>query len=299
MSIAATQFTPLLANDVLARAERMRLNPLRRQTNRMRGEHLSGKGGTSIEFRDYREYVAGDDIRYVDWNIFARLNEPYLKLYAHEEEMQVVILLDASSSMDFEGKFELARQVAACLGVMGLMSVEKVSVYSCGAKQRGPIKLAPSTGRASLKKFFRFLEGLEPGGEFPIELAIESVLQHHRGRGIAIVLSDFLTLGTVSRSFNLLHGAGLEIYAMQILGPTEIDPDMTGDLRFVDAENNLTLDVSSVGELLGIYHEHRLGLENHLGLEARRRNGRFLAFSSGMSVKEVVFDTLLRRGWIR
>lgn len=86
---------------------------------------------------------------------------------------------------------------------------------------------------------------------------------------------------------------------MQILGPTEIDPDMTGDLRFVDAENNLTLDVSSVGELLGIYHEHRLGLENHLALEARRRNGRFLACSSGMSVKEVVFDSLLRRGWIR
>ncbi|MCA9044091.1 MAG: DUF58 domain-containing protein, partial [Planctomycetaceae bacterium] len=88
MSIAATQFTPLLGNDVLARVERMRLNPLNRQTNRMRGEHLSGKGGTSIEFRDYRDYVAGDDIRYVDWNIFARLNEPYLKLYAHEEEMQ-------------------------------------------------------------------------------------------------------------------------------------------------------------------------------------------------------------------
>ncbi|MCA9029192.1 MAG: DUF58 domain-containing protein [Planctomycetaceae bacterium] len=299
MSIAATQFTPLLGNDVLARVERMRLNPLNRQTNRMRGEHLSGKGGTSIEFRDYRDYVAGDDIRYVDWNIFARLNEPYLKLYAHEEEMQVVILLDASSSMEFEDKFTLARQIGACLGVMGLMSVEKVSVYSCGARQRGPIKLSPCSGRASLKKFFRYLEELEPGGEFPIEQAIESVLQHHRGRGIAVVLSDFLTLGGIPRAFNLLHGAGLELYAIQVLGPSEIDPDMTGDLRFVDCENNMTLDVSSVGELLGIYHEHRLGLENHLAIEARKRNGRFVSLSSEMSVKEVMFDTLLRRGWVR
>ncbi len=299
MSVAATQFTPLVGNDVLARVERMRLNPLKRKTNRMRGEHLSGKGGTSIEFKDYRQYVAGDDIRYVDWNIFARLNEPYLKLYAHEEEMQVVILLDASSSMEFEGKFELARQIAASLGVMGLMSVEKVSVYSCGTRQHGPVKLPPTSGRAGLKKFFRFLENIEPGGEFPIEHAIESVLQHHRGRGIAIVLSDFLTLGKVSRSFNLLHGAGLELYAMQVLGPSEIDPDMTGDLRFVDCENNLTLDVSSVGELLGIYHEHRIGLENHLAAEARKRNGRFVSLSSAMTVKEIVFETLLRRGWVR
>ena len=299
MSVAATQFTPLLGNDVLARVERMRLNPLRRRTNRMRGEHLSGKGGTSIEFRDYRNYVSGDDIRYVDWNIFARLNEPYLKLFAHEEESQVVILLDASTSMGFEGKFELARQIGACLGVMGLMSVEKVSIYSCGAKQVGPVRLLPCSGRASLKKFFRLLEQLEPGGDFPIEEAIESVLQHHRGRGIAVVLSDYLTLGSVSRSFNLLHGAGLELYALQILSPSEIDPEMTGDLRFVDSENDATLDVSSVGELLGIYHEHRLGLERYLEVEARKRNGRFVTLSSGMSIKDVMFDTLLRRGWIR
>jgi uncharacterized protein (DUF58 family) len=299
MSVAASQYTPLLPNDVLARVERMRLNPLRRKTNRMRGEHLSGKGGTSIEFRDYRPYVAGDDIRYVDWNIFSRLNEPYLKLFAHEEEMQVVILLDASSSMNFEGKFELARQIAACIGVMGLMSVEKVSVYSCGASARGPLRLAPTSGRVALKKFFRFLEGLEPGGEFPIEAAIEAVLQQHRGKGIALLLSDFLTLGSVARSFNLLHSAGLEMYALQILGPSEIDPDLTGDLRFVDSENDFTLDVSSVGELLGIYHEHRLGLQQHLEAQARQRNGRFLSLSSAQSVKQVVFELMLRRGWVR
>src|SRR4029078_9156865 len=126
----AAQFTSLLANDVLARVERMRLNPVRRQTNRMRGEHLSSKGGSSTEFADYRDYVAGDDIRYVDWNIFSRLNHPYLKLFAHAEEMHVVLMLGASQSMLFEGKFELARQVAASLGVMGLMNIERVSVYS-------------------------------------------------------------------------------------------------------------------------------------------------------------------------
>ena len=295
----AAHFTSLLANDVLARVERMRLNPVRRQTNRMRGEHLSSKGGSSTEFADYRDYVPGDDIRYVDWNIFSRLNHPYLKLFAHEEEMHVVLLLDASASMQFEGKFELARQVAASLGVMGLMNIERVSVYSCASLQKEPVILSPVTGRASLLRFLKFLEALEGGGEFPVEQAIEEVLKRHRGKGVAIVLSDFLTLGDMTRAFNMLFNAGIEIYGLQILGPTELDPELTGDLRFIDSETNETLDVSSVGELLGLYHEHRLALENHLSAECRKRSGRFVSVSSEQPIKQVLFDTLLRRGWIR
>lgn len=299
MAVANNQFTTLLPNDVLARAERMRLNPLRRRTNRMRGEHMSGKGGTSIEFSDYREYSPGDDIRYVDWNIFSRLNEPYLKLYAHEEEMHVAILLDSSASMQFEGKFDLARQTAAALGVMGLMSVERVSVYTCGQGRGRMPFLKPCSGRVSLKRFFQFLEQTELGGAIPIEESIEQVLKQHSGKGIAIVISDFLTYGDVSRSFNLLHGSGLEIYGLQILGPTEINPELAGDMRFVDAETDLTLDVSSVGELLGLYHQHRQGLEEYLAAQCRKRSGRFVSTSSETSVRDLVFDQLLRNAWIR
>ncbi|QDT35209.1 DUF58 domain-containing protein [Thalassoglobus polymorphus] len=299
MSVATNQFTTLLPNDVLARAERMRLNPLRRRTNRMRGEHMSGKGGTSIEFSDFREYVPGDDVRYIDWNIFSRLNEPYLKLYAHEEEMHVAILLDSSASMQFEGKFELARQVAAALGVMGLMSVERVSVYTCGQGRGQAPFLKPCSGRVSLKRFFQFLEQTEPGGSIPIEQCLEDVLKQHSGKGIAVVISDFLTYGDVSRSFNLLHGSGLEIYGLQILGPTELNPELAGDMRFVDAESNATLDVSSVGELLGLYHQHRQALEDYLGAQCRKRSGRFISTSSETPVKTLLFDQLLRNAWIR
>src|SRR5262245_52238171 len=115
-----------MANNVLTRLERLRLNPTRRLTNRSRGEHLSGKGGTSTEFTDYRNYVAGDDVRFVDWNIFSRLHKPYMKLYRHEEELHVVILIDASTSMLFDGKFDLARKLAAAFGVMTLMNIERL-----------------------------------------------------------------------------------------------------------------------------------------------------------------------------
>jgi len=99
-----SQMTSLLANDTLGRVERMRLQSRRKFTNRSQGEHLSGKGGTSNEFTDYRNYVEGDDIRYVDWNIFSRLGRPYMKQYRHEEEMHVVIIVDASTSMNYDNK---------------------------------------------------------------------------------------------------------------------------------------------------------------------------------------------------
>lgn len=299
MAETTSQYTALLPNDVLARVERMRLNPLKRKTNHSRGEHLSGKGGTSTEFADYRDYSPGDDVRYVDWNIFARTNHPFLKLYKHEEEMHVMLLVDASQSMQFEGKFDLARQLAAAFGVMGLFNVERVSAYSCSEQSAAPVILPPCTGRASLRRLFSFLEDLPGGGEFPIEAAIEEALKRHRGRGVVVLLSDFLTLGDMTRSFNLLHSAGLEIFAIQILSPTELDPELTGDLRFIDSESHQTLDVSSVGELLGLYHEHREALSNHLASLCRKRQGRFLTVSSEQDIKNVLFDQLLRRGWVR
>lgn len=297
--MSVPQLTTLLPNDLLARLERLRVNPRRKKTNRSHGEHLSGKGGTSIDFSDYRDYVAGDDLRYVDWNIFSRLNQPYLKLFAHEEEMQVPILLDASSSMNFEGKFELARQVAAVFGMASLTSVEKVSVYSCAQAGKPPAVFPAARGRAAVRRFLSFLEGLTPGGDFPVDQAIEDVLQRRRGKGVVVVISDFLTFGDVGRAFNLLHGSGLEIFAIQILGPSERNPELTGDFRFVDSESGSTLDISSIGELLGLYQAHRQALEDHLSTESQKREGRFLSLTSNQSIKAVVFDELIRKGWLK
>ncbi len=294
-----SQFTSLLENSTLARVERMRMLPMRRRTNRSRGEHLAGKGGASTEFNDYRDYVAGDDMRYVDWNIFSRLNRPYVKQYRHEEEMHVVILVDASASMQFGDKFLRARQLAACFAVMGLMNIEKVSVFACQHAGQTPLILAPCTGRISMKRIFKFLEEIPPGGDFPIEEAIESVLIQHRGRGIAVLLSDFLTFGAMERPMNMLFSAGLEVFAIQLLSAIELNPELTGDLRFVDSESGHTLDVSSVGDLIGFYHEHLNGLQEHLSKLCRQRSGRFVCLDSSLSLDDILFDELKRKGWVQ
>ncbi|QDT42958.1 hypothetical protein Pan241w_30530 [Gimesia alba] len=292
------QFTSLFDNKTLSMLERMRLNPTRRLTNRSRGEHLSGKGGTSTEFSDYRNYVPGDDVRYIDWNIFSRLNRPFMKQYQHEEEMHVVLILDASSSMEYEDKILRCKQLAAAFGVMGLLNFEKVSAYVCNQKGRRPDKFSPATGRISMKRLFDFLTQIEAGGDSPIEQAVEDVLRTHRGRGIAVVLSDYESFGDLQRPFNMLYSAGLELFGVQILGPSEINPEINGDLRLVDSESGQTLDISSAGDLLGLYHEHRVLLEEHLAMLCRQRSGRFLTINSGDSLEHVLFDQLRRKGWV-
>ncbi|WP_397568637.1 DUF58 domain-containing protein [Schlesneria sp. T3-172] len=296
---ARKQFTALLDNSTLSRVERMRLLPMRRRTNRSRGEHLAGKGGTSTEFNDYRDYSAGDDMRYVDWNIFSRLNRPYVKLYRHEEEMHVVVLVDASASMRFGEKFEKAKQLAACFAIMGLMNLEKVSVFACQHAGQTPQILPPCSGRMSMKRIFSFLEDLPPGGDFPIDEAVEAVLKQHRGRGVCVILSDFLTFGAMERPMNQLFSAGLEVFGIQLLCSLELNPELTGDLRFVDSENGMTLDVSSVGDLIGFYHEHLAGLQEHLATLCRQRSGRFLCLDSGLPLETMLFDTLKRKGWVQ
>lgn len=293
------QYTSLFDNKTLSMLERLRLNPTRRLTNRSRGEHLSGKGGTSTEFSDYRNYVPGDDVRYIDWNIFSRLNKPFMKQYQHEEEMHVVLIIDASSSMDYEDKFLRCKQLAAAFGVMGLLNFEKVSAYSCNHKGGRPVNLPPCTGRTSMKRLFDFLSSIEVGGNSPIESAVEDVLRSHRGRGVAIVLSDYESFGDLQRPFNMLFSAGLELFGVQILAPSEINPEINGDLRLVDSESGQTLDISSAGDLLGLYHEHRVLLEEHLSMLCRQRSGRFLTINSGDTLEHVVFDLLRRKGWVR
>lgn len=292
----SARITTLLANRDLDRLARLRLNASRRFTNRSRGEHLAAKGGTSTEFCDYRDYTPGDDVRFVDWNIFARTERPYLKQFHQEEELQVALLIDGSTSMRFEGKVELARQVAAAIGAVALRGSEKLSATWLGGKE--PARLGACRGRASMGKFLGFLERCEEGGETPIDAGIEAFLRRHSGRGVAVLISDFLTGGDLRRAFNLLNSAGLEIFALQILAPSELAPELTGDMRFVDSETGADLDISSAGDLLALYHEYREAHAAQIADLCRQRQGRFLGVSAADSLETVVFDLMRRKGWL-
>lgn len=290
------QLSSLLSNDVIARLERLRVQPRCHFTNRFTGSHLARKSGSSTDFADFRDYTPGDDMRFVDWNSFSRLHRPYIKLFHEEEVTHFLILIDGSKSMEFEGKFQRARELAAAFGLMALRHTERLSIHCLS---QSPQRLPTCTGRASMKKLLAFLERLEtPDEVVPLEQAVERALQHHSGRGVVVVLSDFLTQGSLKRAFNALFSHGLEILGLQILAPTELDPDVSSDLRLVDAELGETLDVSAAGDLIRFYQDHREAYEEELAGLCQSRSGRFVTTSAGESLETVLFDTLRRRGWL-
>ena len=290
----------LLPPKTCGRLERMRFNPRQRLTSRSRGDHLSGRGGNSTEFSDYRDYSPGDDMRFIDWNIFSRLQKPYLKLFHLEEEMNVVIIIDASSSMKFGSKFDCTCKLAEAFTTIGLYSNEKISIYTINDENASiPQHIGPASGRFNNSKFNRFIGESTCGGSQTLEDGIEKILKKHNGRGMAIILSDFLTAGDLQKSFNLLFSKGLAPYALQILSPEELNPELSGDARFVDCETKVTLDISAAGQLTEIYLEYLHTLQQNISDWARNRSGLYVSCSSDCDIDALLFDTLVRRGWIK
>lgn len=293
-----SEVTRLLPNRVLAKIERLRLELGHRFTNRSMGHRLRGRGGNSTEFADFRDYAPGDDLRFVDWNIFSRLRRPYVKIFQVEEEQHLLVLLDRSASMEFDGKDATARRIAAALVCLGLRGDERVSVHAFG--DPGDAGFSPPVrGRANLARTFTYLEGLEAAGTETLEEGAVRALTHHRGKGMAVVISDFMCEGDSEKAFARLYNAGLTVNAVQVLAPVEIDPDVTGDLRFVDRETDETLDISSVGELLELYHRARRGYSRLVESWATKRGGRFLLVDSTEDIEDVVCSRLRRAGWMR
>ncbi len=292
------RITELLENSTLARLQRLRIQSRGRFSERHTGEHLAGSRGASNEFADYRDYSEGDDIRRVDWNIFARLHKPYIKLFYEEQEKHVVIIIDNSKSMDFEDKFLKAKQLALSFAFMGLAGGERVSLYLTNTDGAAVPMLRPLRGRGNLANVISFVESVPCGGDVSLETGIENALKHHTGQGIAVVLSDFLTFGDMKKGLNRLFNANLETLGLQILAPPEINPDLNGDFALIDSETEQKLDVSNTSYLLRLYREYRLSLEQELADMCRHRLGKFMMVDSSDDIDVLLMDSLRRKGWI-
>jgi uncharacterized protein (DUF58 family) len=249
----------LLSPELLRRLEQIQLLARRRARSSLKGERRSRARGQSVEFADYRNYVAGDDLRYLDWNLYGRLDRLFLKLYEEERELPVCIFLDASESMTFgtPRKFDFARQVAAALGYVALCGFDRVSVRvfpdadTVGQKD-APVAsvvaaragLRSIRGRRSSLQFFQHLSTLEPGGPAGLNGALRRGALETRQAGLAVVLSDFLDPAGYEAGLGALVGRGFQVDAVQILAPEELAPATYGDLKLVDCESGGVQEVT-------------------------------------------------------
>lgn len=262
----------LLTPGLLRSLEQFQLLAARRAKSSARGERRSKARGQSVEFADHRNYVSGDDLRYLDWNLFGRLDKLFLKLYEEERELPVRIFLDASESMAFGSprKFDFARQVAAASGYVALCGFDRVSVNvfpepGSAAKSQSPVgasaemaargALRAVRGRKSSMQFFQNLSALTASGVADFNQALRRGALEARQAGVAVVLSDFLDPAGYEPGLTALVGRGFQVNAVHILAPEELSPSTYGDLRLIDAETGTQQEVTFGRYRLAAYQQ--------------------------------------------
>jgi uncharacterized protein (DUF58 family) len=297
-----------LTPDLLRRLEQFQLLAARRAKSSSKGERRSRARGQSVEFADYRTYVHGDDFRYLDWNLYGRLERLFLKLYEEERELPVRIFLDASESMTFgePRKFDFARQVAAAIGYVALSGFDRVSVIpfpdlAIGADTDPGARIAELAARGALRsvrgkksaiQFFQNLGTLTAGGSANLNEALRRGALEARQAGVAVVLSDFLDPAGYESGLTALVGRGFQVDLVQILAPDEISPTTFGDLRLVDSETGAMQEVTFGRFRLKAYRQTVQNFMQRLREYCKSRGINFFTASSNTDLQDLLLKQL-------
>lgn len=242
-------------NAFLMQLERLGFVSKRTHVGRVKGERKSHRRGSGVEFADYRPYEVGDDLRYVDWNAFARLDRLYLKVFMDEEDLCIHLILDASASMDFgrPNKFQYAVRLLAGLAFVGLASLERVGIAAF--RDRVSEGWLPTRGRNQFLPIEEFLGRLVPAGATAFSEAIRQYALRAKDPGVAIVVSDFMDPQGYEAGLRALMERRFDIHVIHLLSPEELRPPLGGDLELVDAETGEVREVSIDAETLRGYEE--------------------------------------------
>ncbi len=224
--------------EFLDRLRAMFLRLRKRKQLRRKGIHATPATGFTREFKGFRHYTPKDDYRAIDWQLYARLDRLFLKLYEEIQEFHVHIVVDTSASMKdpFPEKRTASLKLAVALSYMGLVGHHRVSLYSLGESVSDPIP--PLKGQGSLQRVLEFAKGLEYGGVTNLEECFESFRPSRRRYGVIFVISD-LYGRDIDEAKNAIRHASLwpgEVHFIQVYHPWEENPDLDGEIELVDVE---------------------------------------------------------------
>src|SRR5437763_3177082 len=298
-SMPETQDGPLLEPHFLARLEQLELVSRKIFAGRMKGERLSKRKGQSVEFADYRNYVVGDDLRFLDWNLFARLDKLFIRLYQEEEDLHFYVLVDNSLSMDFGSptKLRYAKQLAAALGFVGLVNLDRVAIEAFNDRlvQSSP----PLRGRRSVWRLMDFLNKIEPAGPSDLTRALRSFSMKCSGKGIVLLLSDFMDKKGYEDALRYLIARQMDVYVVQILSQEEVDPEVVGDLKLVDVEDDDEAEITVSSALLTRYKQNLAAYRAGMFLCCSRRGIHCLFTATQVPFETLVLTYLRQRGLVR
>jgi uncharacterized protein (DUF58 family) len=288
--------TPLLDIRDVRVLERLRLKPRKSFTGRVRGERLAKEKGVSLEFKDYREYADGDDLRHLDWNVLARLGVPIVKTYQDEEDLPVYLLVDCSKSMDYgePGKGGAVRRLAAAFGVVASRAGDSVMAVSLND---GVNRTRFLRGRRGTVQLMGWLESLRMDGVRPVSYHLKQAAKLMSRTGLAVVLTDGMDQ-SLGGSLAQLKAAGHEIWVVQVLSPFELDPGIEGDLRLIDAESGAAVEITANGPTLTEYRKNLAQHNSSIEETVKRFGGRYALVGSDAGVSQVFGEIFKKGGWV-
>ncbi len=274
--------------------------PQRKSAGGWMGDRRSTRRGTSLEFADYRNYSPGDDLRRLDWNLYARLQRPYLKLYEDEEDLALHIILDASASMDWprdeeapgETKWDYARRLAAGLAYVALQNNDRLSltaIAGAGWQQFGPYR-----GREKSAALFAFLASQDVSGELDWNESLRAYALRHGRPGLLVLISDLLTPAGHRDGLSELLALGYEVTFLHVLSPDELEPQLAGELRLVDVESGAAREVSLDGTLRAQYVRRAREWREGIRRDCHARGVRYLLAMIDRAWQSVLLQDLRR-----
>lgn len=297
-----TRVDELLDSRLMAKLDQLDVVSRKVFAGKLQGERRSKRRGMSVEFADYRHYVHGDDLRFVDWNIYARLDRLFLKLFLEEEDLSLLLVVDASASMNYgtPAKFLFCQRLAMSLGYIGLSNHNRVTITTWGGE--GIQRIANLRGRRRTQEMGSWLLQRQPAGAMAFEDAMRTIALARQGKGVMIILSDFLFKEGYERGLRYVAGGGYDTFALQVLSPEEIDPGshgLSGDLRLTDVEDEDTAEVTVTPGLLKRYRDNLNAYCGKLRDFCVRRDITHAMVDTSIDMDTLLLDYLRRRGLLK
>ena len=194
---------------------------------KLRAERRTKKSGSGVEFADHRDYQPGDDFRYLDWNVYQRLERLLVRLYEEEEDLAIYLVLDTSASMGFGGgdKLRYAKKVVAALAYVGLANLDRVSVVT--TSDRVMERMPETRGKARIFKVFRFLREVKAEGTTDLADALKTFVAQNKRRGLVVLVSDLYDPHGFEQGINVLRYNKFDPFVVHVTDPGEGKPGST------------------------------------------------------------------------
>jgi uncharacterized protein (DUF58 family) len=268
-------------------------------SGRMRAERRSKKSGSGVEFADHRDYQPGDDIRYLDWNVYQRFDRLLLRLFEEEEDLAIYFIVDTSASMGFGSgkKLAYAKRVAAALACGGLANLDRVSIVSTSDHILG--RMPATRGKARIFKVFRFLTELKAQGTTDLEDALKSFVAQNKRRGLAVLITDLYDPRGFERGLNVLRYNKFDPFLVHVVDPADAKPKLHGDVLLYDCE---TGDEREVTVTSGVLQQFARAHQEYLAEVERfcaTHQVPYIAADVGVPFDELILRVFRRGGFLR